>query len=79
MISKLFVPVAQVATGIFTGGTMSPAAAYGIGYGIEGLGGVLQHVFNFLHAPLKQAVELLAVHDAHLRHFYARIILDGLT
>jgi beta-barrel assembly-enhancing protease len=64
MISKLFVPVAQVATGIFTGGTMSPAAAYGIGYGIEGLGGVLQHVFNGTNEKLQTEADQLGIQYA---------------
>jgi predicted Zn-dependent protease len=38
IISKFFTPLAQVASGILTGGAASPGAYYGIGYGVQGLG-----------------------------------------
>lgn len=43
--SKVFMPVAQIATGLFSGG-LSPGAYYGIGYGMQGLGGVVDHALN---------------------------------
>jgi predicted Zn-dependent protease len=64
LVSKLFVPVTQVAAGIFTGGTMSPAAAYGISYGIEGLGGVLQHVSNGTNEKLETEADQLGIQYA---------------
>jgi hypothetical protein len=38
VISKLFVPAAQVTTGLFTGGITNAGAYYGMNYGIQGLG-----------------------------------------
>jgi hypothetical protein len=37
LISRIFAPVAHVATGLFTGGVTSPGAYYGITYGVQGL------------------------------------------
>jgi beta-barrel assembly-enhancing protease len=38
IISKIFVPAAQVATGLFTGGVTNAGVYYGINYGTQGLG-----------------------------------------
>jgi Zn-dependent protease with chaperone function len=64
MVSKLFVPVTQVATGIFTGGAVSPAAAYGIGAGIEGLGGVLQHAVSGTNEKFQTEADQLGIQYA---------------
>lgn len=64
LVSKLFVPFTQIATGIFTGGTMSPAAAYGISYGIEGLGSVLQHAMNGTNEKLQTEADQLGIQYA---------------
>ncbi len=45
IVSRMFMPVAQIATGLFSGG-INPGAYYGIGYGMQGLGGVLDHVLS---------------------------------
>jgi len=45
MVSKMFLPVAQIATGIFSPG-LNQAAYYGIGYGMQGLSGVVDHMMN---------------------------------
>jgi hypothetical protein len=37
VISKMFVPAAQVATGLFTGGVTNAGAYYGMNYGFQGL------------------------------------------
>ncbi len=37
-ISKLFVPAAQVTTGLFTGGFSNAGTYYGVNYGLQGLG-----------------------------------------
>jgi len=63
-VSKLFVPVTQVAAGMFTGGAVSPAAAYGIGYGIEGLNGVLQHVLNGTNEKFQTEADQLGIQYA---------------
>jgi hypothetical protein len=38
IISKMFVPAAQIATGLFTGGVGNAGAYYGMDYGFQGLG-----------------------------------------
>jgi hypothetical protein len=43
LVSKMFLPVAQIATGLFSPG-LNQAAYYGIGYGMQGLNGVLDHL-----------------------------------
>jgi len=37
-VSKLFVPAAQVTTGLFTGGFSNAGTYYGVNYGLQGLG-----------------------------------------
>jgi Zn-dependent protease with chaperone function len=64
VVSKLFGPVAQVTAGILTGGTASPAAAYGIGYGIEGLSGVLQRVLNGTNEKFQTEADQLGIQYA---------------
>ena len=43
---------------------MSPAAAYGIGYGIQGLGSVLQHVLNGTNEKLQAEADQLGIQYA---------------
>ena len=45
-ISRMFLPVTQIVGGIFAGGPANPAAYYGIGYGLEGLGGIVGKALN---------------------------------
>jgi len=45
LFSKMFLPVAQIATGMFTPG-LNQAAYYGIGYGLEGINGVMDHLMD---------------------------------
>lgn len=45
LVSKMFLPVAQVAAGLFTGG-INPGAYYGIGYGMQGLNSVVDRALN---------------------------------
>jgi hypothetical protein len=45
-ISRFFVPVTQIVAGVFTGGTANAGAYYGIGYGIEGVGSLLNGALN---------------------------------
>lgn len=64
LISKLFVPVSQIATGIFTGGSMTPAAAYGLGYGIQGLNSVLQSALNATNQKFQTEADQLGIQYA---------------
>src|SRR6187399_1323773 len=45
LFSKMFLPVAQIATGMFTPG-LNQAAYYGIGYGLQGINGVMDHLMD---------------------------------
>jgi Peptidase family M48 len=63
-LSRFFVPVTQIATGIFTGGPANPAAYYGINYGVEGLGGLLGRAMNGTNGRLQQEADQLGVQYA---------------
>ena len=63
-MSKLVVPVTQIATGIFTAGAVSPAAYYGIGYGVEGLSGVLVRVMNGTSEKFEKEADQLGIQYA---------------
>lgn len=63
-MSKLFVPVTQIATGIFTAGAVSPAAYYGIGYGVEGLSGILVRAMNGTSEKLEREADQLGIQYA---------------
>ena len=56
-------PVAQIATGLFSGG-INPGAYYGIGYGIQGLGGVVDHVLNGSNEGYQKEADQLGVQYA---------------
>ena len=43
-VSKLFVPAAQVTTGLFTGGFSNAGTYYGVNYGLQGLGTLVDRV-----------------------------------
>ena len=45
LISRMFMPVAQIATGLFSGG-INPGTYYGIGYGMQGLNGIMDHMLS---------------------------------
>ena len=63
-MSKLVVPLTQIATGIFTAGAFSPAAYYGIGYGVEGLSGALVRVMNGTSEKLEKEADQLGIQYA---------------
>jgi predicted Zn-dependent protease len=63
-VSRLFVPVTQIATGIFTGGSVNPAAYYGINYGVEGIGGILGRVLNGTNETFQAEADQLGVQYA---------------
>jgi len=56
--------VSQIATGIFTGGSMTPAAAYGLGYGIQGLNSVLQSALNATNQKFQTEADQLGIQYA---------------
>jgi len=61
--SKVFMPVAQIATGLFSGG-LSPGAYYGIGYGMQGLGSVVDHALNGSTEDFQREADQLGVQYA---------------
>ena len=63
-ISRLFVPVTQIATGIFAGGPVNPGAYYGINYGVEGIGGLLGRALNGTAEGLQAEADQLGVQYA---------------
>lgn len=81
-LSRLFVPVTQIATGIFTGGPVNPAAYYGINYGVEGLGGLLGHAMNGTNGKFQLEADQLGVQYAWRAGYDPRgfvAFLDSLT
>jgi hypothetical protein len=63
-VSKVFLPVTQMATGIFTAGTVSPAAYYGIGYGVQGLSGMLARSLNGTNEKFEKEADQLGIQYA---------------
>jgi hypothetical protein len=63
-VSRMFLPVTQIAGGIFAGGPANPAAYYGIGYGLEGLGGVVGRAFRTSNAELQAEADQLGIQYA---------------
>jgi Peptidase family M48 len=63
-ISRLFVPVAQIVVGAFTGGPVNPGAYYGIGYGIEGASTLLKSALNGEGAAHQREADQLGVQYA---------------
>ena len=63
-ISRLFVPVTQVVAGVFTGGTANAGAYYGIGYGIEGVGSLLNGTLNGANEKHQREADQLGVQYA---------------
>ena len=56
-------PLAQIATGLFSGG-LNPGAYYGIGYGMQGLGGVMDRVLNGSNEGYQKEADQLGVQYA---------------
>jgi len=63
-ISRMFLPVTQIVGGIFAGGPANPAAYYGIGYGLEGLGGIVGRALNSNNEGLQIEADQLGVQYA---------------
>jgi hypothetical protein len=62
-VSKVFMPVMQTAAGIFSGG-LHPGAYYGIGYGMQGLSGLMEHVLNGSNEAYQKEADQLGVQYA---------------
>jgi hypothetical protein len=55
LFSKIFMPIIQLAAGIFTGSVASPAAYYGISFGVQGVGSMVDRAIA--NAPGKYQEE----------------------
>ena len=64
LVSKIVMPVTQLAAGIFTAGTVSPAAYYGIGYGVEGLSGLMVRMLNGTDEKFETEADQLGIQYA---------------
>jgi hypothetical protein len=60
-ISRFFVPLTQIVAGFFTGGTANAGAYYGIGYGIEGAGSLLNGALNGVNETHQREADQLGV------------------
>ena len=63
VVSKLFLPVAQITTGVFSGG-INPGAYYGIGYGMQGLSGIVDKVMDGDKAKYQKEADQLGAQYA---------------
>jgi hypothetical protein len=63
LVSKLFLPIAQIATGFFSPG-LNQAAYYGIGYGMQGLSGVMDHMMDGAVEKYQKEADQLGVQYA---------------
>jgi len=64
ILPKIFVPVAQVATGLFTGGVSSAGAYYGMNYGFQGLGLLADRAFASSNIKFQKEADQLAIQYA---------------
>jgi predicted Zn-dependent protease len=65
LLSKVVVPVAQLAAGIFTAGAVThPAAYYGIGYGVEGVSNLMVRQFNGTDEKFETEADQLGIQYA---------------
>jgi len=63
LVSKMFLPIAQIATGFFSPG-LNQAAYYGIGYGMQGLSGVMDHMMDGAVVKYQKEADQLGVQYA---------------
>ena len=63
LFSKMFLPMAQIATGFFSPG-FNQAAYYGIGYGMQGLSGVMDHMMDGAVEKYQKEADQLGVQYA---------------
>jgi hypothetical protein len=77
LASKLFLPIAQIATGFFSPG-LNQAAYYGIGYGMQGLSGVMDHMMDGAVEKYQKEADQLGVQYAWKAGFDPRGGIDFL-
>ena len=64
VISKIFVPAAEIATGLFTGGVSNAGAYYGMNYGFQGLGVVVDRALVSSNANTQREADQLGIQYA---------------
>jgi len=82
VMSKIFVPVAQVATGLFTGGISNAGAYYGVNYGFQGLGMLVDRALVSSNANAQREADQLGIQYAWNAGFDPKgftAFLDSLT
>jgi len=77
LVSKIFLPIAQIATGFFSPG-LNQAASYGIGYGMQGLSGVMDHMMDGAVDKFQKEADQLGVQYAWKAGFDPRGCLEFL-
>ena len=63
-VSRLFVPVTQIAAGLFTAGATSPGAYYGINYGLQNAGSLVGRALNGTNEGFQAEADQLGVQYA---------------
>jgi hypothetical protein len=64
LISKMFVPAAQVATGLLTGGVSTAGAYYGLDYGFQGLGLLADRTLSGSNTTAQKEADQLGIQYA---------------
>jgi len=64
IVSKIFVPAAQVATGLFTGGVTNAGVYYGINYGTQGLGVLVDRALVDTDGKFRKEADQLGIQYA---------------
>jgi Peptidase family M48 len=64
IIAKMFVPAAQVATGLFTGGVSNAGLYYGMNYGFQGMGIVVDRALVSSNADAQKEADQLGIQYA---------------
>jgi len=77
LVSKMFLPMAQIATGFFSPG-LNQAAYYGIGYGMQGLSGVMDHWMDGAVEKYQKEADQLGVQYAWRAGFDPRGAIEFL-
>jgi len=77
LASKMLLPIAQIATGFFSPG-LNQAAYYGIGYGMQGLSGVMDHMMDGAVEKYQKEADQLGVQYAWKAGFDPRGGVDFL-
>jgi len=64
IIAKMFVPAAQVATGLFTGGVSNAGVYYGMNYGFQGMGILVDRGLVSSNADAQREADQLGIQYA---------------